>query len=56
MRTIELVTAFTLVATAAAAQPKAPDAPVTQQGQASYFNKGQDGHTRTANGEPVQPD
>src|SRR5690242_9246491 len=56
MRSIYFVPAFIIVAGAALAQQKSPEAPVTQQGQASYFNGGQNGHTRTANGEPVQPD
>jgi rare lipoprotein A len=38
-----------LLATAAQAQPS------TQQGQASYFNGGVNGHTKTATGETVQP-
>ena len=38
-----------LLATAAQSQP------TTQQGQASYFNGGVNGHTKTANGENVQP-
>lgn len=38
-----------LFATAAQAQP------TTQQGQASYFNGGVNGHTKTASGEDVQP-
>src|SRR3954468_6908889 len=56
MRSIYFVPAFMVVAGVAFAQPKSPEAPVTQQGQASYFNGGQNGHTRTANGEPVQAD
>jgi rare lipoprotein A (peptidoglycan hydrolase) len=38
-----------LLATAAQAQP------TTQQGTASYFNGGVNGHTKTANNEDVQP-
>jgi rare lipoprotein A len=30
-------------------------APVQQNGQASYYNAGQSGHTRTANGDKVDP-
>jgi len=56
MRITGFMAAFMLAATTAAAQPKSADTPVTQQGQATYFNGGQDGHTKTANGEPVQPD
>ena len=56
MRTVHFAVGFMLVAGAAFGQPKSSDAPVTQQGEASYFNGGQKGHTRTANGEPVQPD
>jgi rare lipoprotein A len=56
MRSIYFVPAFMAVAGIAFAQPKSPEAPVTQQRQASYFNGGQNGHTRTANGEPVQAD
>jgi rare lipoprotein A len=56
MRSIYFVPAFMVVAGVAFAQPKSPEAPVTQQGQASYFNGGQNGHTKAANGEPVQPD
>src|SRR3954451_13092863 len=56
MRSIYVVPAFMVVAGVAFAQSKSPEAPVTQQGQASYFNGGQNGHSRTANGEPVQAD
>ena len=38
-----------LLAAAAQAQP------ATQQGTASYFNNGANGHTKTANNEDVQP-
>jgi rare lipoprotein A len=56
MRTVFVVAAFAVATSAALAQTKSPDGTVTQQGQGSYFNGGQDGHSRTANGEPVQPD
>jgi rare lipoprotein A len=42
--------AVPLATTALAQQPK------TQEGQASYFNGGQNGHSTTASGKPVQPD
>lgn len=50
-----MLTAGMLTAGIAVAQPKTSDAAVKQQGEASYFNGGQNGHTVTANGEPVQP-
>ena len=53
MRMIAITGAFLFLAGAAVAQ--SPDHPVTQQGQASYFNHGQNGHAKTASGEPVQP-
>lgn len=56
MRTIVLAAAFGFLAVAASAQPKPSGGPVAQEGEASYFNKGVNGHTKTANGEPVQPD
>jgi rare lipoprotein A len=40
-----------LLSTGAYAQTPAP-----QQGQASFFNSGQDGHSKTASGKPVEPD
>lgn len=42
-----------IIASSAFAQPQAPQ--VQQQGQGSYFNGGQDGHSRTVSGAPVQP-
>jgi rare lipoprotein A len=36
--------------------PLVVQAQQVQQGQASYYNGGQDGHTRTSSGEPVKPD
>src|SRR4051812_39890115 len=56
MRSIYFVPAFMVVAGGAFAQSKSPEAPVTQQGQASYFNGGPNGHSRAANGDPVQAD
>lgn len=57
MRTIDFVAAILIITPAAAlAQPQSSDKPVTEQGQASYFNGGQNGHTKAADGEPVQPD
>lgn len=53
MRMIATTGAFLFLAGASLAQ--SPDHPATQQGQASYFTHGQNGHTRTATGEPVQP-
>jgi rare lipoprotein A len=49
MKFIFIIGAALLVTTAAQAQS------TTQQGQASYFNGGVNGHTKTANGENVQP-
>ena len=49
MRSIISIGAALLLATAAQAQP------TTQRGQASYFNGGVNGHSKTANGENVQP-
>ena len=61
MRAILSASVFMVMAGAAFAQPSssnppASDAPVVQQGQASYFNQGQNGHGTTASGEPVQAD
>ncbi|WP_428484777.1 septal ring lytic transglycosylase RlpA family protein [Rhodopila sp.] len=56
MRILIFTAACLLVAGTALAQPNSSKPSVDQQGQASYFNHGQDGHSRTANGEPVQPD
>jgi rare lipoprotein A len=49
MREIVCIAGALLFATAVHAQQ------ASQQGQASYFDKGVNGHTKTANGEPVQP-
>jgi rare lipoprotein A len=40
---------------AVAAEDPAPGEGARQEGQASYFRGGQDGNTRTATGEPVDP-
>ena len=49
MRAVLCTVGALLVAASVHAQP------ASQQGQASYFDKGVNGHTKTANGEPVQP-
>jgi rare lipoprotein A len=49
MKSLVSFGAALLLATSIQAQP------ITQQGQASYFTGGVNGHTKTANGETVQP-
>jgi rare lipoprotein A len=49
-RSVILLAAVVVLATPVYAQQP------TQQGEASYFNRGQDGHTVTKSGKPVEPD
>ena len=56
MRKIMLpIAAILLMTQQAAAQDTKPAKVVRQEGQASFFEAGQDGNTRTKSGEPVDP-
>ena len=56
MRKIMLpIAAILLMTQQAAAQDTKPGKVVRQEGQASFFEAGQDGNTRTKSGEPVDP-
>jgi len=50
LKTVIAAGALMLAPVLVQAQPK------TQEGQASYFNGGQDGHSKTASGAPVSPE
>jgi rare lipoprotein A len=49
------IAAILLMTQQAAAQESKPGKVIRQEGQASYFQAGQDGHTKTKSGEPVDP-
>jgi len=49
------IAAILLMTQQAAAQDTKPAKVVRQEGQASFFEAGQDGNTRTKSGEPVDP-
>jgi len=51
MRNLVLIAGLSLLA-----MPTFAQAQQTERGEASYYNSGQSGHTRTKSGEPVKPD
>jgi rare lipoprotein A len=52
---LQYIGAFLLMTQLAAAQDAKQGKVVRQEGQASYFEAGQDGNTKTKTGEPVDP-